>query len=192
MDSAPPLSPSETVSANLRLILRGILAALGMWRVEPKPAMVLYNRISGIFGRIERMLVRFRAGRLWRVTQKGAAQRRSALRTPAIALPRRFGWLVQAGGHQAAGFGLQLQTVLNTPEMVELLAASPQAGRILRPLCRALAMEVPGVSEAPRQRANAGRPKRPRKPRPKPEPFKIPLPRGVLSWARREGFGKLC
>jgi len=192
MDSAPPFSPSETVSANLRLILRGILAALGMWRVEPKPAMVLYNRISGIFGRIERMLVRFRAGRLWRVTQKGAAQRRSALRTPAIALPRRFGWLVQAGGHQAAGFGLQLQTVLNTPEMVELLAASPQAGRILRPLCRALAMEVPGVSEAPRQRANAGRPKRPRKPRPKPEPFKIPLPRGVLSWARREGFGKLC
>jgi len=192
MDSAPPLSPSETVSANLRLILRGILAALGMWRVEPKPAMVLYNRISGIFGRIERLLVRFRAGRLWRVTQKGAAQRRSALRTPAIALPRRFGWLVQAGGHQAAGFGLQLQTVLNTPEMVELLAASPQAGRILRPLCRALAMEVPGVSEAPRQRANAGRPKRPRKPRPKPEPFKIPLPRGVLSWARREGFGKLC
>ena len=192
MDSAPPFSPSETVSANLRLILRGILAALGMWRVEPKPAMVLYNRISGIFGRIERLLVRFRAGRLWRVTQKGAAQRRSALRTPAIALPRRFGWLVQAGGHQAAGFGLQLQTVLNTPEMVELLAASPQAGRILRPLCRALAMEVPGVSEAPRQRANAGRPKRPRKPRPKPEPFKIPLPRGVLSWARREGFGKLC
>jgi hypothetical protein len=176
----------------LRLILRGILAALGMWRVEPKPAMVLYNRISGIFGRIERMLVRFRAGRLWRVTQKGAAQRRSALRTPAIALPRRFGWLVQAGGHQAAGFGLQLQTVLNTPEMTALLAASPQAGRILRPLCRALAMEVPGVSEAPRQRANAGRPKRPRKPRPKPEPFKIPLPRGVLSWARREGFGKLC
>ena len=192
MDSAPPLSPSETVSANLRLILRGILAALGMWRVEPKPAMVLYNRISGIFGRIERMLVRFRAGRLWRVTQKGAAQRRSALRTPAIALPRRFGWLVQAGGHQAAGFGLQLQTVLNTPEMTALLAASPQAGRILRPLCRALAMEVPGVSEAPRQRANAGRPKRPRKPRPKPEPFKIPLPRGVLSWARREGVGKLC
>jgi len=192
MDSAPPFSPSETVSANLRLILRGILAALGMWRVEPKPAMVLYNRISGIFGRIERLLVRFRAGRLWRVTQKGAAQRRSALRTPAIALPRRFGWLVQAGGHQAAGFGLQLQTVLNTPEMTALLAASPQAGRILRPLCRALAMEVPGVSEAPRQRANAGRPKRPRKPRPKPEPFKIPLPRGVLSWARREGFGKLC
>ena len=187
MDSAPPFSPSETVSANLRLILRGILAALGMWRVEPKPAMVLYNRISGIFGRIERMLVRFRAGRLWRVTQKGAAQRRSALRTPAIALPRRFGWLVQAGGHQAAGFGLQLQTVLNTPEMVELLAASPQAGRILRPLCRALAMELPGMA-APARRATTKR--RVRKPRVKPEPFKIPLPRGVLSWARREGFGK--
>jgi len=104
----------------------------------------------------------------------------------------RFGWLVQAGKHQAAAFGLQLQTVLTTPEMSKLLAASPQARRILRPLCRALAVELPGISEPPRTRADGARPKRPRKPRPKPEPFKIPLPRGVLSWARREGFGKLC
>jgi len=164
-----------------------------MWRVKPALTLVLYNRISGAFGRIERLLVRFRAGRLWRVTQRDVMQRRSARvagRGPA--LPHRFGWLVQAGGHQAAGFGLQLQTVLNTPEMTELLAVSPQATRILRPLCRALAMEVPGVSEAPRKRVDGEQPKRPRAPRPKPEPFKIPLPRGVLSWARREGFGKLC
>ena len=188
MDSAPTLSTSETVSANLRMILRGILAALGMWKVQPRLAFVLYNRISGTFCRIERLLVRFRAGRLWcRVTQKDTAHRQHARKKPAIALPRRFGWLVQAGGYQAAGFGLQLQTVLNTPEMVELLAASPQAGRILRPLCRALAMELPGMA-APACRATTKR--RVRKPRVKPEPFKIPLPRGVLSWARREGFGK--
>jgi hypothetical protein len=76
--------------------------------------------------------------------------------------------------------------------MTELLAASPQARRVLRPLCRALAVEVPGVSEAPRKVADGERPKRIRKPRPKPELFKIPLPRGALTWARREGFGKLC
>jgi len=192
MESSPTQSAPDTVSANLRMILRGILAALGMWRMQPVLARVLYNRISGIFGRIERMLVRFRAGRLWRATRRDVVQRRPECRKPEVQLPRRFGWLVQAGGHQAAGFGLQLQTVLATPEMVAMLAASPQAGRILRPLCRALAMEVPGVSEPPRKLADGGRPKRPRKPRPKPEPFKIPLPRGVLSWARREGFGKLC
>jgi len=127
MDSAPTLSATETVSAKLQMILRGILTVLGTWRVEPMRAMVLYNRISGTFGRIERMLMRFRAGRLWCVKQRAQGQKqcgRVAGRGPA--LPRKFGWLVQAGGYQAAGFGLQLQTVLNTPEMSALLAASPE------------------------------------------------------------------
>ena len=188
MDSAPTLSTSETVSANLRMILRGILAALGMWKVQPKRAFVLFGRINGIFARIERMLVRFRAGKLWRVTPRAITPKRQPRSKPDVVMPRRFGWLVQAGGHQAASFGLQLQTELNTPEMVALLAACPQAGRILRPLCRALAVEVPGMATPARR---ATRKPRIRKPRPKPEPFKIPLPRGVLSWARREGFGKL-
>jgi len=195
MDSPPTLSASETVSANLRLILRGILAVLGMLGLEHTLTRTLYGKINGTFDRIERMLVRFRAGRLWRVTQRDVVQRRSArVAVGGPAHPRRFGWLAIAGGHQATGFGVQLQTVLNTPEMTALLAASPQATRILRPLCRALAVELPGVSEAPRKRGDSERPQRPRIPRPKPEPepFRIPLPRGVLSWARREGFGKLC
>ena len=187
MESSTSLSASETVSANLRVILRGILAVLGMWGLEHGLTRTLYGKINGTFDRIERMLVRFRAGRLWRVTQRVVVQRRCrrvAGRGPAH--PRRFGWLVIAGGHQAAGFGLQLQTVLNTPEMVAMLAASPQARRVLRPLCRALAVEVPGVSGAPRKVEDHERPKRIRASRPKPEPFKIPLPRGVLSWVRRE------
>jgi len=191
MDLTPTLSPSETVSANLRMILRGLLAALGMWRVRPGLAPMLYNRISATFGRIERMLVRFRAGRLWQVTHRVTAPRRQMCRKPEMAMPRRFGWLVVAGGYQAAGFGCQLQAVLITPEMSALLAASPQARRILRPLCRALAVEVPEVSQASRPVAAGERPKRVRKPRPKPEPFRIPLPRGVLSAARRQGFGKM-
>jgi hypothetical protein len=68
--------------------------------------------------------------------------------------------------------------------MAELLKVAPQAGRILRPLCRALAFEWP-VPEAKPEKIKTPRI---RKPRPKPEPYKIPLPRGVLSWARREGY----
>jgi hypothetical protein len=71
--------------------------------------------------------------------------------------------------------------------MIDLLAAAPQAARILRPLCRALAVELPWTTSKPRPT----RPPRPRKPRPKPEPFKIPLPRGVLTHCRRLGFGKM-
>jgi len=78
--------------------------------------------------------------------------------------------------------------------MVALLKAAPQAMRVLRPLCRALAIETdllrPGQAPtAPKPaRIRAARVRKPR------VPFdwgRIPLPRGLLSAARREGYGKL-
>ena len=190
MDSTPALFAFETVSANLRIILRGLMATMGMWRLAPAMTVALHRRVSAALGRIERMMIRFQAGRLWRRTQTGSAQRRtSRAAVRGLALPRRFGWLVQAGAHHAASVGTQLQTVLSTPEMAALLAASPQAGRILRPLCRALAVDLPGMADKPATERKT----RPRKIRirVKPEPFRIPLPRGVISAARRAGFGKL-
>jgi len=190
MDSTPSHSPPDAITASLRLILRGMMAALGVWRLDAGRAVLLYGRIGAIAGRIERLLSRFRAGRLWRVldrTRRSGPCGRKAGRGPALS--RKFGWLVQAGGHQAASFGTQLNAMLNEPEMIALLADSPQAGRVLRPLCRALAVELPGSPERPRP-VSAGI--RKRRARPKPEPFKIPLPRGVLTAARRQGFGKLC
>ena len=192
MEAAPANSAPETVSASLRTILRGLLAALGTFGLEPMLALLLYRRIGGIAGRIERMLTRLRAGRLWRVMQREPVQRQSSRSKPRFVLPRRFGWLVRAGGHRAASFGSQIQEVLNTTEIVELLAASPQAGRLLRPLCRALAVELPTIAATPRQPAPLhGKANLRRRPsRAAPEVFRIPLPRGLLAAARREGFGK--
>ena len=186
MDAAPAIAAPETVSANLRTILRGLLAALGGWGLEPVLAPLLYRRIGGLAGRIERMLMRFRAGRLWRMPQR--AVRVGAIRKTNCTLPRRFGWLVLAGGHQAAAFGSQLQTVLNTEEISALLAESAQARRLLRPLCRALAVEMPSPGQTATQ--DCASPIRRRRTCAAPEPFRIPLPRGVLAAARREGFGK--
>ncbi len=108
--------------------------------------------------------------------------------------PGRFGWLVRACGFQAAGYAEQLRFVLAQPEMVALLAASPQAGRVLLPLCRALAVETdvlrPGVVR-PVPVPRPPRAPRVRKLRPKLDLGRIPLPRGVLSAARREGYGRL-
>ena len=190
MDAAPTNSAPETISASLRTILRGLLAAIGGFGLDGVRALVLYRRIGGLAGRIERMLTRFRAGRLWRMPQRAA--RVGAIRKANCTLPRRFGWLVEAGGRHAAAFGTQLQAALLTPEMTALLAESAQAGRLLRPLCRALAVEMPGPVATPRKAATApgetstGR----NRTRVTPEPFRIPLPRGVLAAARREGFGK--
>jgi hypothetical protein len=188
MDQAASTSAPFTVSASLRMILRGLLAALGMWRLEPALAVVQYGRIGATLRRIERMLVRFRAGSLRVLARRDSATRRAGSRLPVVRSPRRFGWLVQAGGYQAACYGSQLQTVLNTPDMAALLAVSAQARRVMRPLCRALAMELPWTVDKPRAEMKP----RLRKPRPKPEPFRIPLPRRVLSAARRQGFGKMC
>jgi hypothetical protein len=189
MDSGPALSPVEAISANLRMILRGLLVALGAWRLEPALGLVLYARIGRNFGQIERLLVRYYAGRLRRYLKPRAngPRRCGGLAGCGPALPRKFGWLVVMGGSEAVCYGSQLQHVLNTPVMAELLAASPQAVRILRPLCRALAMELPWTVAEPRARKP-----RVRKPRQAPEPFRIPLPRGVLTAARRQGFGKMC
>lgn len=183
---------TPSTSERFRTVLRGLLAVLGAWGLDGVIAMHLYNRVGRIAGRIERMLLRFQAGRLWRMTQRAPTKAEGPLvrRKPAVILPRRFGWLVLAGKHHAASIGLQLQTVLSAPDMTELLAASPAAVRLLRPLCRALAVELPWTQTPPKPRAE--RTRHPRKPRPKPEPFKIPLPRGALTWARREGFGKPC
>ena len=80
--------------------------------------------------------------------------------------------------------------------MVALLEAAPQAARILRPVCRMLAIETsllrPGVVvEAKPLVAVTVAKKRVRKRRPPVDWGRIPLPRGVLSAARRQGFGKI-
>jgi hypothetical protein len=82
-------------------------------------------------------------------------------RQPEGLLPRKFGWLIRFVPYEAACFGSQLQHQLSQPEMMALLEAAPQAGRILRPLCWMLAIPLP---------PNLRLPPRPRKPRPPKQP----------------------
>jgi hypothetical protein len=186
MESTAALPALDPIASTLRTVLRGLMAAIGLFGLDSAQAVAMHRRIARVGQQIERMLVRFRAGKLWRVTERKA--RSGAFGCAERTLPRRFGWLVRAGGYRAAAYGSQLQTLLAAPEMAELLAVSPAAVRLLRPICRALAFELPGCVAPPR----APKPPRPRSPRPRPEPFHPPLPRGVLSWARRLGYGKLC
>ncbi len=181
---------ADPLAARLRLILAGLRAVLGMWGLDGRVAIAVSHRAGRAFAVIERLLARVRAG-LPAVVRHGRVcpvAGRAARRRPELVLPRRFGWLVQAGRHQAACYGSQLQHLLAEPDMVALLEASPQARRVLRPLCRSLAIELPWTVPP----ARTERIRRLRARRPKPEPFRIPLPRGMISWARREGFGKPC
>ena len=183
MQQTHTLPETDAITASLRAILRGILSVLGMWKLDLTLQRPAYHLVTRTFLRIERLLVRYRAGRLWRRSPRvGEPGKRACEAARGPALPRKFAWLVEAGKHQAVCYGLQLQHLLRDPEMVALLEAAPQAKRILRPLLRALAVDLPWTVTPPRP----PKPRKPRQPRPKPEPFRIPLPRGVVTWARRE------
>jgi hypothetical protein len=55
-------------------------------------------------------------------------------------LPNTFGWLIRLVPAAACSRS-QLQHLLADPEIAALLSAAPQIGRVLRPLCRALAID---------------------------------------------------
>lgn len=87
---------------------------------------------------------------------------------PAASLPKL--WLNRLLNLHGQGYP-PLEVWLHTnPELPELLKAAPQAGRLLRPLCRALQIIMPEYLKLP-----------PRPPRPKPAkpaaPAPEPLPR---------------
>lgn len=190
------------------MVLRALRGAVGGWGgrglLSQVLVMLLYRRLGGICGQMERLSQRFQAGRLWRPgprvvspeTGKAEDRRRAA---PVRQWPGGFGWLVRLASYQAAGYGSQLREILGQPEMVALLVAAPQAARILRPVCRMLAVEtsllrprlagavaevvaVPGVVVVKT---------RVRRPRVAVDWGRIPQPRGVLAAARRQGFGKI-
>ncbi len=179
-------------SLSLASVIHALRAAVAAWggRGWLAEALVLlvHRRLGELGLRMERMAARFRAGTLRSPAPRAVTGPLGArARAGARIWPRSFGWLVRAAAWEAAGFGLQLRAVLEAPEMVELLTACPQAVRVLRPLCRMLAIEPrmlrPGALPAvavPRTRA----------PRPKVDWGNCPIPRGVLAAVRRERAAK--
>jgi len=189
-------------------VIRALRGAVGGWGarglLSQALVMLVYHRLGGICGKMERLSQRFQAGRLWRgaarvVGPESSAPDRRERAVAALRLPGRFGWLVRLASYHAAGYGSQLRTILGEPEMVELLLAAPQAARILRPLCRMLAVETSllrprpagAVVEIAAEASVAVVKPRVRRPRKVVDWGRIPLPRGVLSAARRQGFGKV-
>ena len=155
------------LSDRLAVILTGLCHAiaacggrrmLGWDRRPPDPAIVplivpIWGRVSRLRQRFAALVARVLAGRLPRAPQVGRVR---AARVPtAVRLPAAYGWLVRLLP-DAAGFGGQVQALLDDPAIGPLLVAAPGAGRVLRPLCRMLAVPLPvalgGTGEAPKMR----------------------------------------
>jgi hypothetical protein len=191
----------STIPGHLTHIVTYLQALLArILPVEHRPAaegpplcVILHNRVGRYAERIARLYALFLAGRLPRPAQAPrphpipqAARKPSR---PRAVVPRAKFWLLRRGRHDIAAAGSRLQTWLERPDLPEFIAAAPQAGRHLRPLCHLLAVPLP-----PFLRLLA----RPRKPRPAPAasrrspgrpslhlpPGDRPFPPYVLAFAR--------
>jgi hypothetical protein len=165
--------------------LRAVLAARAAKdRALSALLALVWTRLYRMATRFERLVARWRAGTLPSPRPSRAGQPRK--HTPKPNFPSAPAWLVARVGYTAAAYGSQLQHALTDPEFADFLATVPQAGRILRPLCRMLGVELP----APLRREPRPRPARPKPPpKPQPIPFRVPLPKGLGLSRRKRYFG---
>ncbi len=142
---APP-APADRFALLIAGLCRAV-AARSAGRALAGPLIVLiWGRLRRMAARFGRLAARLRAGKL----SACPTSRRPAASGPQPApLPRGFAWLIRLVPEAAAG-AAQLQHLLDDPAMAALIAAAPQAGRILRPLCRMLGVPPPpGLRPAP-------------------------------------------
>ncbi len=157
--------------------LRRILAARGAgdWLALPL-MLLLWSRLRRTAERFARLAAKVHAGTLPPPRHRLRAPRP---RPQPLRLPRGVAWLLRRLP-QAAAAASQLQHLLADPAMADLLAAAPQAGRLLRPLCQMLGVRPPPARSLSSGRKQAGpvgppppvRPAAPSRPacRPRPPP----------------------
>ena len=144
-------STSLTLAAKFADLMGGVCRALsqqGPRRRSPAPVVELVMlRLHRMWTRLTGLAEKLRAG-----TLPARTAPRPRLPTPSP------GWLIQMvpETHLINAWRYPLEELLADPETVALVAASAQAGRLLRPLCSMLMVEPPAYLRLP------PRPRRPK------------------------------
>ena len=133
--------------------------------------------------RLQRLRLRF--GSLMEKFQSGTLPKPQALRphaprpakprNQAHRLPTRFAWLPQWIQITTYPRG-DIESLLENAEVKALIAATPQAGRILRPICHMLGIAPPAILERPKP-GPVSAPPPPKSPRNPPRPSASLWPR---------------
>ena len=175
----------ETVTTLLMAILSGLRAALAPHVNHHTPVtpifLAAYNRITRAANRLQDLFARWQTQTLPAPRQSRAGQPYTPRARPYF--PAGRAWLAGATDHHVRGRASQLEHLLSHPDMPKFLAAAPQAGRILRPLCHMLGIHMPApLLLSPRARAGGlsreadrrGRLLLPRPPKPNPPKPNLP------------------
>ena len=132
-----PITLSERFASILDGLCRATAAHVAVDRSAGALILIVWTRLRRMRARFLRLIERFEAGMLPPQRARRPAPQRAEPRPAAaqdrIVIPRGFAWLAAlvAG---SASYGSQLQHLLTDLEMVALLKAAPQGGRILRPI----------------------------------------------------------
>ncbi len=125
---------------NFTFLLTELQAAIAVVAARERHLTMLlvavWGRIGRIGARLERLIRLWRAGMLPKARKSRAGTACGGGRRVS-ALPTVPAWLVVAV-REAAPLGARLEDLLTREECVRFLAEVPQAGRLLRPLCRML------------------------------------------------------
>jgi len=152
MDFSAPLPVLARLALTLAGLGRAVAGRVGVGVMSAAMIVLVWQRVRRVEREIAGLMARFRAGRLRVLVAPRVGRAGLARRVVGSWLPRRFGWLLPLVPAEAAGYAGQVRAVLAEPEMMALLAAAPQARRVLRPLCRMLGIErgvlEPGLAEA--------------------------------------------
>ena len=160
--STPPSAPTlhaEVAGLMLRIVANLVKTMVRLLVRHPHQAqwMEVWNYLTRGARRFCRVLERIAAGDTFPVRKSRAGAVRKQPARPRRAIPRRKDWIGQLGW-EMRGCTAQIAFLLNRPEVAEIVANSPQAQRVLRPMFHILGIEVACVPPLPR---------RPRKPRPR-------------------------
>jgi hypothetical protein len=115
----------------------------------------LCSRLARAARRFDRLMAHIAAGRL----PQPRPGSHSGPTRPKLPIPTNHGWLLRALRHHVAVYGSQLQELLTRPGMAELLATSPAARRIFRPLMHMLGFPDPAPRPRPARKPRAPRPR---------------------------------
>ena len=128
---------------NFSIILTNLKAAIAVVAARERSLtamlVLVWGRLSRMVVRMERLVARWRAGKFPKA--RASAAGRVGATGVRVRLPTAPAWLT-AYVREAGGFGAQIENLLTQEEFAAFVAAVPQAGRILRPLCRMLGVGV--------------------------------------------------
>ncbi len=186
-------APADRFALLIEGLCRALAARSAGGALAGSLIILIWGRLSRMAVRFSRLAARCHAGRL---PPRPVRRRPARSGPPPARLPKNFAWLVRLVP-QAAASAAQLQHLLADPEFAALAAAAPQAGRILRPLCRMLGIRPPPGPLTPPPLTRRPRPRAPAPPRraaPGPAPPVAshrapPPPRPpTRAWLRRTGL----